>query len=84
MYYVGFDIGGTKCAVSLGELKENAIKILAREEVPTSLPIETMEQLAKHVEMFQQEKNVVSAGIGCGGSLNMAKGVILTPPNLPS
>jgi len=84
MYYVGFDIGGTKCAVSLGELKENEVKILAREEVPTSLPIETMEQLAKHVEMFQREKNVVSAGISCGGPLNTEKGVILTPPNLPS
>ena len=43
MYYVGFDIGGKKCDVALGKLKENEVKILAREEMPTSLPIETLE-----------------------------------------
>lgn len=63
MYYVGFDIGGTKCAVVLGKLKENQVKILAREEMPTSLPIETLEQLAKHVEMFQQERMLCLQGL---------------------
>lgn len=63
MYYVGFDIGGTKCAVVLGKLKENEVKILAREEMPTSLPIETLEQLAKHVEMFQQERMLCLQGL---------------------
>ena len=63
MYYVGFDIGGTKCAVALGKLKENEVKILAREEMPTSLPIETLEQLAKHVEMFQQERMLCLQGL---------------------
>ena len=83
MYYIGFDIGGTKCAVSLGEAKGKEIKILEREEVPTSLPLETMEQLAKHIERFKQGKEIVSAGISCGGPLDTKRGVILTPPNLP-
>lgn len=83
MYCIGFDIGGTKCAVSLGELKENEIKVLEREEVPTSSPLETMEHLSKYVEQFKQEKEIVSAGISCGGPLDAEKGIILTPPNLP-
>lgn len=83
MYCIGFDIGGTKCAVSLGELKENEIKVLEREEVSTSSPLKTMEQLSKYVEQFKQEKEVVSAGISCGGPLDTEKGIILTPPNLP-
>ena len=83
MYCIGFDIGGTKCAVSLGALKENEIKVLEREEVSTSSPLKTMEQLSKYVEQFKQEKEVVSAGISCGGPLDTEKGIILTPPNLP-
>lgn len=83
MYCIGFDIGGTKCAVSLGELKENEIKVLEREEVSTSSPLKTMEQLSKYVEQFKQEKEIVSAGISCGGPLDTEKGIILTPPNLP-
>ena len=83
MYYIGFDIGGTKCAVSLGELKENEIKVREREEVSTSSPLKTMEQLSKYVEQFKREKEIVSAGISCGGPLDTEKGIILTPPNLP-
>lgn len=83
-YCIGFDIGGTKCAVSLGGISENGIKILGREEVPTSTPKETLEQLAKHVERFQKEKPILSAGISCGGPLDPENGIILTPPNLPT
>ena len=83
-YCIGFDIGGTKCAVSLGEISENGIKILGREEVPTSTPEDTLKRLASYVESFQKQKSVTSAGISCGGPLDPQNGVILTPPNLPT
>ena len=83
MYCIGFDIGGTKCAVTLGEIECGQIKILEREEVPTlTSPIDTMEQLASHVKRFQTQKPITSAGISCGGPLDSVNGVILTPPNL--
>ena len=32
---IGIDIGGTKCALSVGECSADAVKILHREEFPT-------------------------------------------------
>ena len=83
MYCIGFDIGGTKCAVSLGEVNGDTIRVLRREETPTTdNPLETLERLAPYVERYQQEAPVVSAGISCGGPLDPVSGVIVSPPNL--
>ena len=35
MYYLGFDIGGTKCAVSVGFAENNNLHIIERQETPT-------------------------------------------------
>jgi predicted NBD/HSP70 family sugar kinase len=35
MWYIGFDIGGTKCAVSLGRWENQEISIVERQETPT-------------------------------------------------
>jgi glucokinase len=83
MYYIGFDIGGTKCAVSLGEVVDGNITLLGREEVPTTTPEETLDKLAPTLARFQADKKIAGAGISCGGPLDTKNGVILTPPNLP-
>lgn len=36
---VGFDIGGTKCAVSIGEEKGGKLEIRAKKAIPTDLTI---------------------------------------------
>ena len=84
MYCIGFDIGGTKCAVSLGKIEKGEIEILGREETPT-LPSaeETLENLALAVKSFQLGREIAAAGISCGGPLDSVKGVIVSPPNLP-
>ena len=84
MYCIGFDIGGTKCAASLGKIEKGEIEILGREETPT-LPsaTETLENLAKAVESFQSGREIAAAGISCGGPLDSVNGVIISPPNLP-
>ena len=83
MYRIGLDIGGTKCAVSLGKIERSAVEIVAREEVPTAAsPVETIEALAPYIEEFQCRGNATTAGISCGGPLDSKRGVILTPPNL--
>lgn len=82
MYCIGFDIGGTKSAVSLGERGET-IRILDRAEVPTRSPSETLEALDPFVKKYLQERSVQAIGVSCGGPLNSKSGVIVSPPNLP-
>ena len=84
MYYIGLDIGGTKCAASLGLVEQGEITILRREEVPTQKdPNATLTALASAMESYKNEAPVCAVGISCGGPLDSKKGVIETPPNLP-
>ena len=55
MYAIGFDIGGTKCAVSIGELGEGSIRVLGRYEVPTTTPHETMDALLPQAIAWKKE-----------------------------
>ena len=83
-YCIGFDIGGTKCAVSLGEIEQGNIRVLRREEVATTLsPTETLDKLLPFAWAWKTEYGVQRAGISCGGPLDSVKGVIVSPPNLP-
>lgn len=82
-YCIGFDIGGTKCAVSLGEIADGGIRVLKREETPTqSSPEATLSVLAPFVREWKDSYAVSTAGISCGGPLDSARGVIVSPPNL--
>lgn len=88
---IGVDIGGTKCAVILGESSIGSdIKILDKLAFPTSEmkgPKDTISRIIKNIN-FILEKNklnitkVKGIGISCGGPLNSKTGVILSPPNL--
>ena len=82
-YCIGFDIGGTKCAVSLGEVADGNIRVLAREETPTlAEPQQTLSILAPFVKEWTKTYGVTNAGISCGGPLDSKKGLIISPPNL--
>lgn len=82
-FYIGFDIGGTKCAVSLGKWKNQQIEILGRQETLTqNSPYDTLETLAPFVEEWANKFKVEKAGISCGGPLDSKKGVIISTPNL--
>ena len=84
-YCIGFDIGGTKCAVSLGEIENGSIQVIGREETPTlHSPIETLEKLLPFVVEWQAQTGAQKAGVSCGGPLNSQTGVIVAPPNLDS
>lgn len=83
MIVIGFDIGGTKCAVSLGETSEGEIRLLGREEVPTeAAPERTLEALAPTVSEWVEKYGVRRAGVSCGGPLDSQSGVIISTPNL--
>ena len=84
MHCIGFDIGGTKCAVSLGKIGDDQIEILQRIEYPTEyLPEETLQKFAPFIEKIKSEFHVATAGISCGGPLDSKKGIITATTNLP-
>ena len=89
MYYIGYDIGGTKCAVSLGRVENDNIEILGKRMFPTSgAPYEVLGKMADEMEILLSDNSLTfaqieRAGISCGGPLDSVRGVILSPPNLP-
>ena len=81
---IGIDIGGTKCALSVGACSADEVKILHREEFPTKGKSwqEVLEAFASKVSGLQGFR-VERIGISCGGPLDSRRGVIMSPPNLP-
>ena len=88
-HLLGFDIGGTKCAVIYATAQTDTAlpQIIQKLTFPTcSYPsaqevIHHMLELAN--QLIQEHGPVVSAGISCGGPLDSKNGIILSPPNLP-
>ncbi len=86
MLYAGFDIGGTKCAVSLGRADGDEMQILERRELPTpGTWLEAMEAMFARVEEMRAklDEPLDACGFSCGGPLDAVRGVVLSPPNLP-
>lgn len=80
---IGFDIGGTKCAVSIAQWENQEIKILERHEIPTkNSPFDTIDELAPYVDDWMIRYKVRRAGVSCGGPLDSEKGIIISTPNL--
>jgi glucokinase len=90
-YLLGFDIGGTKCAVVLGKTSGAAVAIIDRRPFATQaangvqgvlqrLEAETRQLTVKHKSALT---NIKALGISCGGPLDSKRGIILGPPNLP-
>ncbi|MFD0962041.1 ROK family protein [Paenibacillus chungangensis] len=83
----GIDIGGTKCAVVIGELCDETIRIIGKVQYPTpSTPEEAMQSFASNLQLLMQQHHIASLsaiGISCGSPLDSKRGLILSPPNLP-
>lgn len=96
MYSLGFDIGGTKCAVILGkgEMPDNHEElIIDKTAFPTEVSrgwkvivnemLDTADALLEKHGITDPEKELIGIGISCGGPLDSKKGTINCPPNLP-
>lgn len=84
----GIDIGGTKCAVSLGLLEtDGSVHILDKEHFQTpSGPEVTIRQLRAQLDGLIAKHRIAgpaAVGISCGGPLDSRQGLLLSPPNLP-
>lgn len=85
MYILGFDIGGTKCAVSTALWDGEKVTLLRKEKCSTDLSVSPEQMIAKLISMADGilEGKPDSIGISSGGPLDSEHGVILGPPNLP-
>lgn len=76
---IGIDIGGTKTSISC--LRRGG-QVCEWNRFPTGGPDATLNQIAQVIERHQPPRGV-AFGIACGGPLDAARGIILSPPNLP-
>jgi len=86
-FYLGIDIGGTKCAVVVGD---DDFKIHTKIQFETRTSERgyqaVLEEFFVHIEsLFSKfpKEQFKGIGISCGGPLDSKKGMIYSPPNLP-
>ncbi len=88
-YYLGMDIGGTKCAVVISEKNSASVKDKIRFETRVERGWrEIVAQLvASAHELIERngiaEEDLLACGVSCGGPLDTENGIIMRPPNLP-
>ena len=75
--FIGVDIGGTKCAVVLGDENGN---ILNKIRFNTADCESTVKKI---IEAVKSMGECSAVGISCGGPLDSERGIIMSPPNLP-
>ena len=85
MYILGFDIGGTKCAVITAMWDGERVELLKKEKIPTDLSVSPEVMIDRLIRLADGilDKKPDSIGISSGGPLDERTGVILGPPNLP-
>lgn len=85
---LGVDIGGTKCAVTYGRQDGAEIEIMDKLSFATTSCAETISNIKSSIHALMERHalnagNTYSIGISCGGPLDSATGVVMSPPNLP-
>lgn len=85
MFYIGLDIGGTKCASTLGKIENDNIEIIKKDYFLNEQqdPYVILERFSKFIEDCLKEVKIEGIGISCGGPLDSKKGIIMAPPSLP-
>lgn len=82
--YVGFDVGGTKCAAVTGLVENGNVRILAREAFATpASQVEALDKLCALAKKLAGDEEILGIGISSGGPMNTATGELCNPPNLP-
>ena len=86
MYILGFDIGGPKCAVVTAECNRDGITFLHKKKCDTDHTLSGEEMLNKLIKMADGilTKKPDRIGVSCGGPLDSRRGIVLSPPNLPT
>jgi len=86
-FYLGIDIGGTKCAVVAGDEDFNIYQKIQFETRTGERGYNAvLDEFFVHIEsLFSTfpKEHLKGIGISCGGPLDSKKGIIYSPPNLP-
>ena len=85
-FYIGLDIGGTKCAVVIGNEHFVILRKIFFETRTERGWEKILEEFKSHIDNLLKEfpkSKLKRIGISCGGPLDSVKGVIYSPPNLP-
>lgn len=82
--YIGLDIGGTKCAATLGKIVYGTPEILDKEYFLTAgqAPEVILEKFSQFIIKHEKE-DLKGIGVSCGGPLDSRRGIIMRPPSLP-
>ena len=85
MFLLGFDIGGTKCAVMTADYENGQITLLEKKKIDTAAYLSPYEIIDRLINLADEicHKKPEAIGISCGGPLDSKKGIIMSPPNLP-
>lgn len=83
--YLGIDIGGTKCALVLGDGQGEVLEKIRFETTDRDSTLaRIMQSAADLIDMALAQGNTATAiGVSCGGPLDSRAGLIQSPPNLP-
>ena len=84
--YLGLDIGGTKCAVVVGDASFEIKRKVAFETRTERGYMAIISEFKQHIRSLLAEipgYNLRRIGISCGGPLDSKTGTIYSPPNLP-
>lgn len=82
MKLLGFDIGGTKCAVIAADWDNGQLTVTNRLSIATDHELSPERMIEKLIALMPDARPE-RIGISCGGPLDDRTGVILSPPNLP-
>jgi len=86
-FYLGIDIGGTKCAVVAGDKDFNIYQKIQFETRTGERDYNAvLDEFFVHIETLfstYPKEQLKGIGISCGGPLDSKKGMIYSPPNLP-
>lgn len=88
-YFVGVDVGGT--SIKIGIVDDEGAT-LARGSIPTESdtnPQEAIQQICQEINRLASESGLPEAdiqriGLGTPGTMDIPRGMILEPPNLPA
>lgn len=84
--FLGIDIGGTKCAVVLGDSSFSIKRKVFFETKVERGYHAIIDEFQKHIDSILKEypaESLKRIGISCGGPLDSRTGMIYSPPNLP-
>ena len=85
-YFLGIDIGGTKCAVIAGTEDMEILEKISFATETHKGPDHSINLLLNSAGSITEKlglQGLQSIGISCGGPLDSKKGLVQSPPNLP-